>query len=66
MEQTTEALQHLLKTFELLPVTEQQQFAVEILKRTVHWNLPMLSDEELVLNAENIFVALDQQEKLHD
>jgi hypothetical protein len=32
---------------------------LEILKRTIHLDFPPLSDEDLVLNAEGIFLELD-------
>jgi hypothetical protein len=54
--------QELLKNFDDLPQTEQQALAVEILKRVVNFDVPPLTDEDLVLNAEELFLALDEQE----
>ncbi|MCT7981381.1 MULTISPECIES: hypothetical protein [Laspinema] len=54
--------QELLKNFDDLPETEQQALAVEILKRVVNFDVPPLTDEDLVLNAEELFLALDEQE----
>lgn len=62
----TETIQQLLDTFELLPETEKQEFAFEILKRTIDRDIQDLSDEALILNAEEMFLALDRQEKKHD
>lgn len=62
----TETMQHLLNTFELLPEREKQEFAFEILKRTIDWDMPDLSDNELILNAVELFAELDRREEQHD
>ena len=54
--------QEILKNFDDLPKTEQQAIAVEILKRVINFDVPPLTDEDLVLNAEELFLALDEQE----
>jgi hypothetical protein len=36
--------------------------AAEIIRRTMAFDLPALTDEELVLNAEELFLELDRQE----
>ncbi len=54
--------EQLLKDFDLLPEADQREVAREILQRTRHFALPPLSDDELVLNAEAMFLELDQQE----
>jgi hypothetical protein len=54
--------QELLTTFDSLPSTEQIEIALEILKRTLNFDFLPLIDEDLVLNAEELFLALDQQE----
>ncbi len=61
----TETIRHLLDTFELLPEAEQKEFAFEILKRTINLDMPNLTNEELVLNAEDLFLELDQREEQH-
>lgn len=48
--------------FDDLPTTEQQAIAAEILKRVINFDVPPLTDEDLVLNAEELFLALDEQE----
>jgi hypothetical protein len=61
--------QQLLKNFDDLPETEQQAIllrrrfanAIEILKRAIDFDVPPLTDEDLVLNAEELFLALDKQ-----
>lgn len=54
--------QEILKNFDDLPDTEQQVIAAEILKRVINFDVPPLTDEDLVLNAEELFLALDEQE----
>ncbi len=58
----TALAQEILNTFDKLPDTEQLEIAVEILRRLVHFDFPPLTDEDFVLNAEELFLALDQQE----
>ena len=54
--------QHFLDSFDLLSVAEQQVVACEILRRIRDVDLPPLADEELVLSAEALFLALDRRE----
>ncbi|MCT7958060.1 hypothetical protein [Laspinema palackyanum] len=54
--------QEILKNFDDLPKTEQQAIAVEILNRVINFDVPPLTDEDLVLNAEELFLALDEQQ----
>ncbi len=54
--------QQLLDSFEQLPEIEKKQVAAEILRRTVSRDIPFLSDEELVLSAEAVFLDLDESE----
>ena len=58
----TALAQEILNTLDKLPDTEQLEIAVEILRRLVHFDFPPLTDEDFVLNAEELFLALDQQE----
>ena len=52
----------LLRAFERLSESEQKDLATEILRRSAHWDWPALSDEDLVRNAEQLFLELDQRE----
>jgi hypothetical protein len=52
----------LLNSFEQLPETEKKQFVIEILRRTLSIAIPPLTDEEMTLNAEAIFLNLDEEE----
>ena len=54
------AAQQVLRSFDHLPLEEQREVAVEILRRTASLDLPPLSDEELVLSAEALFPELDR------
>ncbi len=54
--------QEILKNFDNLPNTEQKAIAIEILKRVTDFDVLPLTDEDLVLNAEELFLALDEQE----
>ncbi|MBW4583441.1 MAG: hypothetical protein KME42_28080 [Tildeniella nuda ZEHNDER 1965/U140] len=62
----TALVQELLNNFDRLTDSEQLDLALEILKRTVCLDFPPLSDEVLVLNAEELFLELDQQEALYE
>ena len=52
----------IMTTFEQLPANEQREVAALILRRTLEIETPSLSDEELILSAEDIFLELDQRE----
>ncbi|MGI2902530.1 hypothetical protein [Tolypothrix sp. VBCCA 56010] len=54
--------QELLSTFDSLTESEKLEIALEILKRVIHLDFPPLSDEDLVWNAEELFLELDKQE----
>lgn len=62
----TALVQELLNTFECLTDSERLELLGEILKRTVDLDFPPLSDEDLVLNAEEIFLELDRQEAMYE
>ena len=58
----TALAQEILKNFDRLPDTEQLEIALEILRRIINFDFLPLTDEDLTLNAEELFLALDQQE----
>jgi hypothetical protein len=62
----TALVQELLETFDRLTESERLDLVWEILKRTVDLDFPPLSDEDLVLNAEELFLDLDEQEALYE
>ncbi|MEA5574916.1 hypothetical protein [Anabaena sp. UHCC 0451] len=53
-------VKELLSTFDSLPESERLEIAGEILKRVTNLDFPPLSDEDLVWNAEELFLELDQ------
>ena len=59
-------VQELLKTSDHLTDSERLELVLEILKRTVYLDFPPLSDEDLVLNAERLFLELDEQEAVYE
>jgi hypothetical protein len=54
--------QKILSSFDLLPPTAKQEVAFEILRRTREFDFPPLTDDDLIANAEAVFLELDQQE----
>lgn len=58
----TALAQEILNTFDSLADAEQLEIGLEILRRLVHFDFPPLTDEDFILNAEELFLALDQQE----
>ena len=58
----TTATQHLLDSFDLLSAAEKQVVICELLRRVQDFDLPPLSEEELVANAEALFLELDHRE----
>ncbi len=58
----TALAQEILNNFDQLPDTEQLEIALEILRRIINFDFSPLTDEALTLNAEELFLALDQQE----
>ena len=55
--------ENLISIFDTLPEPERREVATVILHRTLDFDLPPLSDDELVLNAEQLFLALDREEE---
>ena len=51
----------IIESFDRLPESEKQEVASEILRRALSLNIPPLSDDELALNAEEIFLELDRR-----
>jgi len=62
----TASAQEILKNFDRLPDTEQLEIALEILRRIINFDFQPLTDEDLTLNSEELFLALDQQEPDHE
>ncbi|WP_035986916.1 hypothetical protein [Leptolyngbya sp. KIOST-1] len=62
----TALAQEILNSFDSLPSAEQVEIALEILRRLVNLDFLPLTDDDLALNAEELFLALDQQEADHE
>ena len=54
--------QEIIEKFGQLPMSEKKIVVSVILRDTLEVETPVLSDEELVLSAEEIFLELDQRE----
>jgi chorismate-pyruvate lyase len=62
----TLSAQQIIDAFERLPEPEKQTVAHEILRRSVQLQVPSLTDEELVVAAEDLFLTLDAREAGND
>jgi hypothetical protein len=62
----TAIVQELLNTFDNLTYSERLDLLSEILRRTVYLDFEPLSEEELTLNAEEIFLTLDEEELVYE
>ena len=58
----TASVQRILESFERLPEGEKREVVLEILRRAPPFDLPDLSEEELVQGAEELFLTLDREE----
>lgn len=62
----THEVEALLDTFDHLPEAQQQEAASEILRRVHRLTLDPMSDDELVLSAEGLFLELDRREEANE
>ena len=62
----TKSVAQLLKSFEQLPEAEKRELASEIIKRSLTLDLPELSDDTLLLAADETFLQLDKEESVHE
>jgi len=58
----TTTTQEILERFTQLPVSEKKIVVSVILRDALEVETPDLTDDELVLNAEELFLELDQRE----
>lgn len=56
------ATNRILKAFHELREPEKRELAAEIMRWTAYLEFPPLTDEELVLTADELFVELDRVE----
>lgn len=58
----TPTVENLLEIFEELSDSEKHDLAVAVMRRTIDFDVPAFSDDELVIAAEELFLALDREE----
>lgn len=58
----THEVEHLLDTFDHLPEAQQREAASEILRRVQRLTFDPMSDDELLLSAEGLFLELNKDE----
>ena len=58
----TQAIEEVLKKFDELAEVEQQEAICEMLKRISKQETSPLSEQEMILNAEELFLELDKRE----
>lgn len=56
------SVKDILQSFELLSENEKKELASEIIKRSAKFDLPPLTDKDLVDCAEELFLELDRRE----
>jgi len=59
-------VEELLNSFEKLPEAEKRELASEIIKRSLAFDLPQLSDDALIFAADQVFLQLDKDESIHE
>ena len=62
----TTAVKNILRSYELLPELEKRELVYQIIRRSLKFDLPPLSEEQLVFNADELFLELDRRESQHD
>ena len=58
----TVTVQNMIQSFERLSDAEKREVATEILRRSLQFDFPPLTDGEFVLSAEELFLDLDKRE----
>ena len=58
----TATVQNMIQSFERLSDAEKREVATEILRRSLQFDFPPLTDNEFVLSAEEVFLELDKRE----
>jgi hypothetical protein len=58
----TAAAKTILESFDELPEQEKQEVASAILRRTLRFELPPLTDDDLIVQADELFCELDARE----
>ena len=58
----TDSAKSIIDSFDELPDTEKREVAQAILRRTLRFDIPPLTDDDLVMQAEELFLDLDKRE----
>ena len=58
----TDSAKTIIESFDDLPDTEKQEVALAILRRALRFDIPPLTDDDLVTQAEELFLDLDKRE----
>lgn len=53
---------HLIACFDALPIAEQREVVAELLRKAALWDVPQLTDDELVRLADAMFLEMDRHE----
>jgi predicted HAD superfamily phosphohydrolase len=59
----TAAAEHFIEDFEALPEPERREVIAKLLQIASHMDYGPISEEELLVSADEIFVALDREEQ---
>ena len=62
----TRSVQEFLDTFHHLPEAEQREAASEILRRVRGLTFDPISDDELLISADELFLELDRREDMNE
>lgn len=62
----TTTTREIIEKFTQLPISEKKIVASVILRDAVETETPILSDDELIFNAEKLFLELDRREEAED
>ena len=55
-------IQGILQSFDLLPDSQKREVVSEIVRRSLQLDWPLLSDDDLVSAADDLFLQLDRNE----
>ena len=58
----TDSAKSIIDSFDELPDTEKREVAQAILRRTLRFDISPLTDDDLVMQAEELFLDLDKRE----
>ena len=60
----TTAVRDFLKSFDSLSESDKRELVAEIMRRSISFDYPSLSDIDLVMNAEDLFLELEKKESI--